>query len=177
MNQEQPPGEKIGRGMLLLAWVLGLGLLTLVFGVWEEKKYNPNARPEGTVDGNRRQVVLQRNRSGHYVATGSINGEQAVFLLDTGATDVVISQDLAQQAGLQAGATQYAQTANGRIQVRATKVEQLTLGPISLRDVRASINPAMSGETVLLGMSALQQVEFTQRGDQLTLRHYSSEQL
>lgn len=176
MTQEQPPGEKIGRGMLMLAWIFGLGLLTLLFGVWEDKQYNPNARPEGTIDGDRHQVTLQRNRSGHYVATGSLNGEEAVFLLDTGATDVVISQELAEQAGLQAGATQYAQTANGRIQVRATKVERLVLGPIALRDVRASINPAMSGETVLLGMSALQQVEFIQRGDQLTLRHYSSEQ-
>lgn len=176
MTQEQLPGEKVGRGMLMLAWIFGLGLLTLLFGVWEEKQYNPNARPEGTVQGDERQVTLQRNRSGHYVATGSINGEEAVFLLDTGATDVVISHELAQQAGLKAGATQYAQTANGRIQVRATKVEQLTLGPISLRNVRASINPAMNGEIVLLGMSALQQVEFTQRGDQLTLRHYTSGQ-
>ncbi len=176
MTQEQPPGEKIGRGMLMLAWIIGLGLLTLLFGVWEERQYNPNASPEGTIDGNKRQVTLQRNNSGHYVATGRINGEEAVFLLDTGATDVVISQELAERAGLKAGATQYAQTANGRIQVRATEVEQLTLGPISLRDVRASINPAMSGETVLLGMSALRQVEFTQRGDQLTLRHYTAEQ-
>ncbi len=162
--------------MLMLAWIIGLGLLTLLFGAWEEKQYNPNARPKGTVEGDMRQVTLQRNRSGHYVATGTINGEEAVFLLDTGATDVVISQDLAEQANLEAGAVQYAQTANGRIEVRATKVEQLNLGPISLRNVRASINPSMGGDTVLLGMSALQQVEFTQRGDQLTLRHYISEQ-
>jgi len=45
------------------------------------------------------------------------------------------------------------------------------IGAIVLRGVRASINPAMQGNTVLLGMSALQHIEFTQRGDSLTLRY------
>lgn len=175
MAQEPQPGEKLGRGMLTLGWILGLGLLTLVFGYWEDKQINPNARPSGTVVDGAREVVLERNRAGHYVASGRINGEEAVFLLDTGATDVVVSQDLAERAGLEAGPTQYAQTANGRIKVRATRLDSLELGTISLRNVSASINPAMGGPRVLLGMSALQQVEFTQRGSQLTLRQHFTE--
>lgn len=172
MAQNPQPGEKLGRGMLTLAWIAGLGLLTLVFGYWEEEQVNPNARPSGTIENGVREVVLEQNRAGHYVATGSINGEEAVFLLDTGATDVVVSQDLAERAGLQAGPTQYAQTANGRIKVRATRLDSLKLGTISLRNVSASINPSMGGPQVLLGMSALQQIEFTQRGDLLTLRQH-----
>jgi len=38
--------------------------------------------------------------------------------------------------------------------------------------VRASINPAMQASQILLGMSALKQIEFIQRGDSLTLTQY-----
>lgn len=171
MTQDAQPGERAGRGMLIAAWVIGLALLTWVFGLWEERKDNPNMNPESRSSQGVSEVVLRRNRSGHYVASGHINNEEAVFLLDTGATDVVVSQDLAERAGLEAGAMQQAQTANGRIQVRATRLDRLQLGSIELRDVSASINPSMGGDKVLLGMSALGQVEFSQQGDQLTLRY------
>ena len=158
--------------MLVLAWIGALGLLTLAFGFWEERQINPNTRPASFSSEALREVVLERNRFGHYVANGSINGQQVVFMLDTGATDVVLSQGLADKLGLARGATQYAQTANGRVRVYATQLNSLALGSISLQNVRASINPAMSGREVLLGMSALKQVEFTQRGNQLTLRQH-----
>ncbi|MDQ2078301.1 TIGR02281 family clan AA aspartic protease [Marinimicrobium sp. ABcell2] len=175
MTLPSPPGHKIGRIMLVLAWLAALGLLTLYFNAREQKQLNPNRQPGGFSDLDVTEVVLERNRAGHYVASGTINGEATVFLLDTGATDVVVSQDLAERIGLRAGARHYAQTANGRIQVRSTRLDSLELGKITLRDVSASINPAMSGNQVLLGMSALQQVEFTQRGNQLTLRYYHTD--
>lgn len=171
MTNKPMPGQRAGRGMLVAAWVIGLALLTWAFGVWEERKDNPNHSPLSRDINGVQEVILERNRSGHYVVTGEINGQEAVFLLDTGATDVVVSQDLANRAGLQAGARQIAQTANGRIEVRATRLDRLALGRIELRDVPASINPAMGGQKVLLGMSALGQVEFSQRGDRLTLRY------
>jgi len=92
------------------------------------------------------------------------------FLLDTGATDVVIPAQLAESAGLQPGQAMRAMTANGLVTVYSTTIPTLHLGDITLYDVRASINPGMQGDTVLLGMSALRQVEFTQRADTLTLR-------
>ncbi len=171
MTNERIPGQQAGRGMLIAAWIIGLALLTWAFGLWEERKENPNRSPESRMVNGVQEVILERNRSGHYVATGHINGEEALFLLDTGATDVVVSQDLANRAGLRSGARQIAQTANGRIEVRATRLDRLELGSIELRDVSASINPSMGGQQVLLGMSALGQVEFSQQGDRLTLRY------
>jgi len=165
------PGRRAGQGMLILAWIVGLGLLTWAFGTWEDRQDNPNRNPESREGNGVLEVVLQRNRNGHYVASGLINDEEAIFLLDTGATDVVVSQDLAERAGLEAGAMKQAMTANGRINVRATRLDRLRLGNIELRDVSASINPSMGGRQVLLGMSALGQVEFSQQGDQLTLRY------
>jgi aspartyl protease family protein len=50
-------------------------------------------------------------------------------------------------------------------------LDEVTLGAITLNDVRASILPSMNGtDKVLLGMSFLKQLEFTQRGGQLTLQ-------
>ena len=119
-----------------------------------------------------KEVVLQQNRQGHYVASGTVNNVPVLFLLDTGATDVAIPESIALAAGLRRGNTSRASTANGAVTVYSTRIDELTLGNIVLEDVSASITTSMPGNTILLGMSALRQVEFSQRGGELTLRHY-----
>lgn len=156
--------------MWIAAWITGLVLLALVFGEQERNWINPNSSPASiTTNTGIIEVVLQRNRQGHYVTNGKINGKPAEFLLDTGATDVAISSALAEQFSLQPGARGTAITANGKVTVYATRIARLEIGDIQLENVRASINPGM-GDFILLGMSALRQIEFLQRGDTLTLR-------
>lgn len=162
--------QRVGKGMLAIAWGVALVLLTLVFGRWEKHQYNPNSNPDSQIINGARQVILEENRQNHYVAGGTINGHPVTFLLDTGATDVVVPVDLAQKLRLEPGAAGMAMTANGPVQVRATRIGELSLGDIRLYNVRASINPGMRGDEILLGMSALKQVEFTQRGGTLVLR-------
>jgi len=118
-------------------------------------------------------VVLESNRQGQYVLTGAINSVPAEFILDTGATDVVIPPGLAEASGLEYGYQSQAMTANGLVNIYSTLIDELHLGKITLHDVRASINPAMHESMVLLGMSALRQIEFNQRGSQLTLRQHT----
>ena len=91
-------------------------------------------------------------------------------MLDTGATDVSIPASLAQRLNLEQGAAVTLSTANGRSQGYRTRLQQLKLGDIVLHDVRALVAPGLSGDQVLLGMSALKQLEFTQRGGTLLLR-------
>lgn len=158
--------------MLFIGWVIGLAILVLLFGGWEERQYNPNMELQTQTTGAMREVTLESNRFHHYVATGHINGEEVTFLLDTGATDVVVPAGLAADLGLEAGARGLAQTANGLVEIRRTVIDQLALGPIVFRDVPASINPGMRGDEILLGMSALRQVELLQRENRLTLRQY-----
>lgn len=161
--------------MIALGFVLGIGLLTLVFDNELERQVNPNREPEsamgsdGTVE-----VYLERNRQGHYVMTGTVNDVEVDFILDTGATDVVIPSRVADAAGLDYGNQGRAMTANGMVTTYTTVIDELQLSRITLEDVRASINPAMDDRIVLLGMSALQQIEFIQRGSRLTLRHFSN---
>ena len=162
--------QKFGQGMMLVACIAGLALLTLFFGGVEDRQRNPNQNPITTANQENAIVKLKRNRMGHYVASGYINEQDVEFLLDTGATDVVIPASIANDLGLRRGAASKAYTANGSVTVYSTTIEQLTIGEIELYNVRASINPGMERSAILLGMSALKQIEFLQQGDFLTLR-------
>jgi len=159
--------------MIAAACVIGLGLLTLFYDGVLDRQINPNSDPVSRVDGGGvREVVLRQNRQGHYVTSGQINGFPVQFLLDTGATDVAIPAELARASGLSPGFESRARTANGAAVIYDTHIDELQLGTIQLRDVDASIVPGMGGDTILLGMSALRHVEFSQQGQSLTLRQH-----
>jgi aspartyl protease family protein len=172
----QPAGKRAGRVMLLLAWGAALLLATKFFGDWEDAQRNPNRTPESHHGSGYVEVHLASSRQGHYMADGTINGEDVTFLLDTGATQVAVPIAVAQRLGLQAGAAITISTANGRATAHRTRLQRLQLGDIVLTDVDALIAPGMGGDDVLLGMSALKQLEFTQRGGTLMLRQSTSQQ-
>jgi aspartyl protease family protein len=62
------------------------------------------------------------------------------------------------------------QTANGRVEVAQTTIARLAIGDIELFDVNANLNPGVKQNEILLGMSALKQLEFSQKGEWLVLR-------
>ena len=168
--EDYPPGKNIGQGMLIASFTLVLIALTLYFNDWLANQSNPNQNPNFSIsDIGAREVVLKRNRQGHYVANGNLNGTPVTFLLDTGATEVAIPSGVAVKAGLIRGLAQQAATANGVVTVFSTEIDELQIGNIVLYDIDASVTPSMLGNTILLGMSALRQIEFTQRGSNLTL--------
>ncbi len=164
---EQTP-QRIGKTFWVLTWVSLLGLLYLYFSSYLDDQNRPNRHLSSTDSD---QVVLKRNRAGHYVAPGAINGHKVKFLLDTGATSVSIPEQIAQQIGLNPGPRYQVTTASGRVDVYSTTLDQIQLGSIVLQDIRAHINPHMPGDTVLLGMSFMQHLELIQKGDTLTLRY------
>jgi aspartyl protease family protein len=157
--------------MALAASLLVLGMFYLYFENSLQTRDYPN-RDLQIAPGS--EVVLKRSRDGHYVFPGTINGRPVSFLLDTGATLVSVPAHRAAELGLAAGAHQQSVTANGTVVTRATRVEALAFGPFVMRGVPASLNPGMAGEQVLLGMSVLKHLEFTQRGDTLVLRALGS---
>jgi len=166
------PGQRAGRVMLILCWLAALLLATWFFAVFEEKRENPNQNPvsqryESTVE-----VLLQSGRDGHYRMNGQINGQKVRLLLDTGATSVAIPVIVAKRLGLRSGAGIQVRTANGTATAHLTRLDSLQLGDIQLYDVEAIISPGMEGEEILLGMSALKQLEFTHKNGKLLLRQY-----
>lgn len=174
MNQDPAPANreqrKLGVTMTVIAWILLFGLLIAWFTQEEERRFNPNQSPDiGEIDG-RNTLVLDANRQNHFVMTGKVNGVSATLLLDTGATRVAVPEDMANRLGLRKGPEGYAVTANGTVRTWSTVIDTLQMGNIILYDVAADINPGMNGlDEILLGMSALSQIEFTQRDGQLLL--------
>jgi len=164
--------EKTGRTMVIISWVAGLLFLTYLFQQFLDAEHNPNRHLElVTGEDGVREVVLQRNRQGHYVADGLINGRVTTFLLDTGATDVAVPEDLAKRLNLPRLGRGMSRTANGTVMVYRTRLDSVQLGSVKLRDVRATILPSMAADApVLLGMSFLKHLELVQRNGLLTLR-------
>lgn len=153
--------------MLAVAWLLVFAGIYWYFDGWYQQQQNPN--PQSVLENQAGEVVLKRNRAGHYVADGSINGHKVTFLLDTGATQVALSINLAKQLDLIAGTRVQVQTANGPALGYQSTLNSVRLGSIEVRNVSALITEGMEGNNVLLGMSFLKQLEFTQRGDSLIL--------
>ena len=164
--------KKLGSWMVILGWILILGLLSMYFSKYLDKQHNPNQDIEFTQTGINKEIELQRNRYGHYVADGKINNQAVVFILDTGATDISIPEQVAQRLKLRAGMKFTVNTANGEIAVYGTRLDSVSLGPITLQDVNANINPYFDGEEILLGMSFLKHLHFSQHGDKLLIRQY-----
>lgn len=113
-------------------------------------------------------VVLQRQRDGHFTADGAINGHDVHFLVDTGATDVAVSEDLAREIGLEFGPRVALRTAAGPASGWVTRLDSVRIGAFVLRDARATITPGL-GRQALLGMSFLRHFSIVQEGDTLVI--------
>lgn len=170
MTEEPTPNDtnRLGRIMVILTWVIILALLTFFFNQWF-KKTQMNTTATITSSDGIQQTVLQRNYLNHYVAEGLINQQKVLLLIDTGASHVTIPGSLAEKLHLKQGMRTKAQTAGGEVEVYQTIIDELVLGHIVLHNVKATINPHMDDEEVLLGMSALKNIKFIQEGDTLTL--------
>lgn len=163
------PQAPLGKGMITAAWIVVLVMLTLLFGGFMDD--SPDRGLQRTVQGeDGARVELQRNRSGHYMAKGSINGAAVTFFIDTGATIVSIPSHIADRLNLERGPAFQTQTANGSMTSYATRLDSVSLGPITQYDVLAAISPNSDMDEILLGMSFLKHLEFTQKGDVLVLR-------
>ena len=100
---------------------------------------------------------MPRRPDGHYSVTVAINGVPIEFVIDTGATDMVLSQADAARAGLDPANLAYlgsAMTANGEVRTATVRLETVNLSGIEDRNVRAVVNQGdLDGS--LLGMGYL----------------------
>jgi aspartyl protease family protein len=162
--------QRTGSAMYLLAIGGFIALMSWLFSAQIDQRQNPNRAVESDHHGDGGvSITLKRNRAGHYVVTGRLNDTAADFLLDTGATDVAISPQLAARAGLVRGPAFSIATANGTATGYATRIGRVAIGGITEYDVAAVIAPNLAGHSALLGMSFLKRLDFSQRGDELRL--------
>ena len=119
-------------------------------------------------------VEVRAGIDGHFTVTGEVNGTAVNFLVDTGATEIVLSPADAARAGYDPGQLSFTQlysTANGTGRGAPVRLDSIAIGPIVLDRVPASVNEAPMS-TSLLGMTFLRQLDsYEVRGDLLILRY------
>lgn len=121
----------------------------------------------------RDQTMLIRTGDGHFAADGYVNGLPVHFLIDTGASVVVLTSDAAQDIGIDIDDLRYTapvRTANGRTTAAAVTLDEIQVGDITRRRVPAMVAQPNALETSLLGMSFLSTLRaYEFRGDRLIL--------
>jgi aspartyl protease family protein len=117
-------------------------------------------------------IAFRARNDGHFIVEARVDGTPIVFLVDSGASDVVLTPADAARLGLQLDKLRFDrtyQTANGLVRGAPIRLKQVAIGPIEVVDVRASVNGAPM-ETSLLGMSFLARLtSWRVDGDRLTL--------
>jgi aspartyl protease family protein len=165
MNEYESNSEsRIGRRMI---WLAALGLLGGLYALFSMLQQDG-----GTVisvdAGGASMIILEQDRNGHYEVEGLINGQSVDFLVDTGATDVAVPESMARVLGLEFGPRVQVMTAAGPSQAWMTRLNEVSIGGIRRRNVRATIT---SGEFngVLLGMSFLKHYSLRQQDGKLVI--------
>lgn len=158
-------GHKAGRTML---WLAAIGLLAGLTALFQAAQTTRGGVEHSVNESGRSMVAINRDRSGHFFAEGTINGAPVMFLVDTGATDVAVGENTANQLGLDYGPQVVVMTAAGPVTAWRTRLDMVSLGGISLTNVRATITRAPM-EEVLLGMSFLKHFNLTTQGEQLII--------
>ena len=156
--------------MIFFAFVILVVFLTYLFQDILKSQLNPNRQINTVGSSDYKEISLERNKYGHYVASGEINEQPVVFMLDTGATDIAISDQLAKKLGLKKGRAFKVSTANGVSTAYRTRLDSVSLGDIELNNLQATILSNASDNQVLLGMVFLKHMELVQKGNQLTIR-------
>ncbi|EPX81926.1 retropepsin-like aspartic protease family protein [Salipiger mucosus] len=148
--------ESLGRKLQHAAvWgLIFLGTIATV-GLWSDIRRA--AIPGQAVVASEGRIELPRAPDGHYYVRLEINGTPVRFVVDTGATGVVLTRQDARRAGLGAEDIIFrssASTANGAVRTAPVRLDSVALGPFEDRNVRAYVN---EGEmtTSLLGMTYL----------------------
>lgn len=119
------------------------------------------------------EMVLSAGADGHFRVFATVNGQPLTFLVDTGASDIVLSPADARRLGIDTRALNFSlryETANGIGRAAPTTLASLVIGGKSLFDQRAAINQADMRES-LLGMAFFRNLaSFEVRGPTLYIR-------
>jgi len=117
-------------------------------------------------------VSFVAGSDGHYHIQAEVNGSPVTFILDTGASDIVLAPDDARRIGIDPTTLEYdqfAETANGTVRGAAIRLDSIAIGPIAMRQIPAAVNGADMSES-LLGMEFLKRLKgWRVENGQLTL--------
>ena len=140
------------------SWIVIFAVVILAAALWGDIRSDVPQQAYVAEDG---AIAVPRAPDGHYYLTAEVEGEPVRFLVDTGATDVVLTRRDAERVGIDTANLLFsgrAGTANGMVRTAPVWLESFRVGPMSDRDVRAHVNEGAMG-TSLLGMTYLRRYD------------------
>ncbi len=158
---------RLGALAITAVWLAVAAVLYLVFDRIEQNR-QASLKPYALSSGD---LVIPRQRDGHFHVEGEVNRQPVTFLVDTGASHVSVSQALAQQAGLPSGQDITLHTANGQRPGQLVRNVPVRAGHLVLND--AGVTVGLNGlrpEQALLGQNFLKHFDVDIRRDEMILR-------
>ncbi|GAB4534818.1 MAG: TIGR02281 family clan AA aspartic protease [Ruegeria sp.] len=150
---------------MVMAWVfIFIGVIAVV-GLWDDIRSTVGTTPQLAVAGD--VIEVPRSFDGHYYLPMLVNGKPVTFLVDTGASQIVLSPRDAKRVGIDPDSLNFvgrAATANGLVRTAPVRLDSLELGPIADRNVSAWVNEGDMDRS-LLGMDYLQHFSNIQFAD------------
>jgi aspartyl protease family protein len=169
-------GRTLRHAAIWMAVVAGLALLYSFrheLGMARDRVVGNVAPATPVVQGGGREVMLVA-RDGHFMVEAEVEGRAVLFLVDTGASDVVLTEKDARRIGIHVGERDFTrryQTAGGTVRGAPVVLDSVAIGPIDLRNVEASVAEGEHLGVSLLGMSFLGRLGgYAVERDRLTLR-------
>jgi aspartyl protease family protein len=163
--------QSLGQGLRQAGlWALIFIGVIAAYGLWSDLR--GTVVPQQSVFAEEGRVVVPRSADGHYRMTLEVNGTPVRFVVDTGATDIVLSAEDARRVGIDTEGLAFvgaARTANGMVSTARVWLDEVRLGGLADRGVPAVVNGGeMDGS--LLGMTYLDRFDEVRiGGGELTL--------
>jgi aspartyl protease family protein len=133
----------------------------------------PPVAPPPVYSGGPRSVVVERDRRGHFVIEGAVDGRRIGFMVDTGAGVVALTESDAARLGYHPAPREYVavmHTANGTVRAAPIKLDMVEVGDIMVRNVAAIVLPDQALSENLLGLTFLSRLHrFEYREGKLVL--------
>ncbi len=171
-------GQSLGHlARMAFAWI-GIFAVILIVFAYREEAGGIFSRTAAELDPARGRTEMGEFRlnarsDGHFWVRAEINDEPVLFLVDTGASGIVLTADAARRVGIDTAKLTYdriAQTANGPVRGAVTRVATLEVGPIVRSDVAVDVTQGEL-DTNLLGMAFLRTLGgWRVEGDTLIMR-------
>ena len=151
------PGQALRN---IAGWVIIFGILGIGYSIWNgngrlAREFNPST---GEIADN--ALTLRADQSGHYFVNADVNGTRINFMIDTGATHIVLNMNDAEKIGYDLERLSFdmpASTANGVVYSAFVNFAVVEVGPIKLENIDGFVNQGEL-DISLLGMSFLNQL-------------------
>lgn len=168
------PAKTLRRSSLafLIFWLL-LALLLWAIFKWFENQKQASLRAYSLSTG---ELVIPRSPDGHFYIDGEVNHAPVLFLVDTGASSVAVSEQTARAAQLPAGAPITLSTAGGQRPGELVRKVPVKAGPLVANDTNVIVGLQMdSPKAALLGQSFLRHFEVSISAQEMIVRPAGSQ--